>query len=33
LTKIEQTSSSGLRIKLDLTNAIVDGQQVTGISP
>lgn len=33
LTKIEQTSSSGLRIKLDLTNAIVAGQQVTGISP
>ena len=33
LTKIEQTSSSGLRIKLDLTNAIVEGQQVTGISP
>ena len=33
LAKIEQTSSSGLRIKLDLTNAIVEGQQVTGISP
>lgn len=33
LTRIEQTSSSGLRIKLDITNAIVDGQQVTGIMP
>ena len=33
LTKIEQTSSSGLRIKMELANAIVDAQQVTGISP
>lgn len=33
LTKIEQTSSSGMRIKLNLTNAIVAGQQVTGILP
>ena len=32
LTKIEQTSASGLNIKMELTNALIAGQQVTGLT-
>ena len=31
LTKIEQTSASGLNITMELTNALIAGQQVTGL--
>ena len=32
LTKIEQTSASGLNITMELTNALLAGQQVTGLT-
>ena len=32
LTKIEQTSASGLNITMELTNALIAGQQVTGLT-